>query len=50
MRPDRAWVRLQSGKRLDLLDPDMAANSAQAKTLAMPNPPGTLCIQACIAE
>ncbi len=25
MRPDRAWVRLQSGKRLDLLDPDMAA-------------------------
>ena len=25
MKPDRAWVRLQSGKRLDLLDPDMAA-------------------------
>ena len=25
MRPDRAWVRLQSGKRLDLLDPDMAS-------------------------
>ena len=25
MTPDRAWVRLQSGKRLDLLDPDMAA-------------------------
>ncbi len=24
MRPGRAWVRLQSGKRLDLLDPDMA--------------------------
>lgn len=25
MRLDRAWVRLQSGKRLDLLDPDMEA-------------------------
>ena len=25
MKPDRAWVRLQSRKRLDLLDPDMAA-------------------------
>ena len=25
MRPERAWVRLQSGKRLDLLDPDMMA-------------------------
>ena len=25
MKPERAWVRLQSGKRLDLLDPDMGA-------------------------
>ncbi len=25
MKPERAWVRLQSGKRLDLLDPDMEA-------------------------
>ena len=25
MRPNRAWVRLQSGKRPDLLDPDVAS-------------------------
>ena len=25
MRPDRAWVRLQSSIGLDLLDPNMAA-------------------------
>jgi hypothetical protein len=32
------------------LEPAMAANSAQAKTLAMPSPPGIRCIQACMAE
>jgi hypothetical protein len=32
------------------LDPAMAAKSAQAKTLAMPRPPGMRCIQAWIAE
>ena len=32
------------------LDPAMAANSAQVKTLAMPRPPGMRCIQACIAR
>ena len=31
------------------LDPAIAANSAQANTLAMPSPPGMRCIQACIA-
>jgi hypothetical protein len=28
------------------LDPAIAANSAQAKTLAMPKPPGMRCIHA----
>ena len=32
------------------LEPAMAANSAQANTLAMPRPPGTLCNQAWMAE
>jgi len=32
------------------LDPAIAAKSAQAKTLAMPRPPGILLIHACIAE
>jgi len=32
------------------LEPDMAANRAQANTLAMPSPPGILFIQACMAE
>ena len=32
------------------LDPAMAANNAQANTLAMPSPPGILLIQAWIAE
>ena len=32
------------------LDPAIAANSAQVKTLAIPNPPGMRCIQACMAE
>src|SRR6266581_8930287 len=31
-------------------EPAMAANSAQAKTLATPSPPGTRCSQACSAE
>jgi hypothetical protein len=30
-------------------DPAIAANSAQANTLAMPSPPGMRCIQAWIA-
>ena len=30
-------------------EPAIAANSAQANTLAMPSPPGILCIQACRA-
>src|SRR3982751_2810168 len=32
------------------LEPAIAANSAQVKTLAMPRPPGMRCIHACIAE
>ena len=35
---------------LGSLDPAIAANRAQASTLAMPKPPGTRCIQACSAE
>src|SRR6266571_8259326 len=31
-------------------DPAIAANSAQANTLAMPSPPGTLCSQVWMAE
>ena len=31
-------------------DPAIAANSAQANTLATPRPPGTRCSQACSAE
>src|ERR1044071_7438055 len=31
-------------------EPAMAANSAQANTLAMPRPPGTLCSQVWMAE
>src|ERR1700685_1603282 len=31
-------------------DPAIAANSAQANTLATPSPPGTRCSQACSAE
>ena len=30
-------------------DPAIAANRAQANTLAMPSPPGKRCIQACKA-
>ncbi len=32
------------------LDPAIAANSAQVKTLAIPRPPGMRCIQACMAR
>ena len=32
------------------LEPAIAANSAQVNTLAMPSPPGTRCIHACIAR
>src|SRR5712664_1718163 len=31
-------------------DPAIAANNAQANTLATPSPPGTRCSQACSAE
>ena len=31
-------------------EPAIAANSAQANTLATPSPPGTRCNQACSAE
>ena len=31
-------------------EPAIAANSAQANTLATPRPPGTRCSQACSAE
>jgi len=30
-------------------EPAIAANNAQANTLAMPSPPGIRCIQACSA-
>ena len=47
--PKRPFTARSQGLLCGPLDPAMAANSAQAKTLAMPSPPGMRPIQTCIA-